>query len=709
MKRGLLLALLLAGSARGAYFRVAQDHGVWWLVDPQGQRLFSRGVCAVSAGVALDRFDPASPAYCALRFYPSPVKWRQAALERVQAWGFNTLGAASDHDTTQVGALPYTVGLSLGASVGVPYADPAALPARTKMRELLATLLTLKGDQRLIGYYLDSQLGWWDESVALHVMRQAAAKDPLKEQLMQLLERSYGGDVRRFLDDFSVDPEPRAFVELRGALKRAAFRPGRRPLVVEEFMEWLAARYYKAAAEAVRDADPNHLILGDRYACWYSQPVARAAGEFVDVVSTNYDTFAPQGWASPFYVESLHRLARKPVMISEMYFAANENRSGDRNRHGPYMTVGTQEDRAAGAARLLVSLARFPSVIGVHWFEYADQPPESEGEDFNLGLVDIKDAPYRELTEALAKAGPQADREHGTWPAGAGLPRSPQGLKVPLMGDLPIVNGALDEWPLERAWVPGVAAASPFERFGDVYLCWRPEGLAIAVVYMDYRARPRALDGPEADTERLTLGAGIDNEKPVVFTLKGILERADPDRPEAGFRTPEVLAVRGGVSFPAEGRFLVAQGQHGMTRIVEVFLPSSLFRREVLDPAEVMRATVSLRLRANSRELFWPRPFKISAWDSSEDWVPLVLDPTVLPAESRPAPRAAPSRPAPAPEPRPAETAPAPETTVPAASSATPAASAATSTKPAPKKTAAAKTPARKNTGGKGSAGKAPR
>jgi len=198
------------------------------------------------------------------------------------------------------------------------------------------------------------------------------------------------------------------------------------------------------------------------------------------------------------------------------------------------------------------------------------------------------------------------------------------------MPDLPIVNGQLDEWPLERAWVPDVKSAAPFERFGDLFVCWHPEGIAVAVMYMDYRARPRAADGPEADAERLTLGIGIDQEKPVLFTLKGIQEPADPDHPAAGYRAPEVIAVRGGVPFPAEGRFFVGQSQHGLTRTVELFLPAALFKREHMDPSEVLRAAASLRLRANVREMFWPRPFALLDRTSSDTWVPLVLEP--LPA-----------------------------------------------------------------------------
>lgn len=332
----------------------------------------------------------------------------------------------------------------------------------------------------------------------------------------------------------------------------------------------------------------------------------------------------------------------------------------------------TQAERAAGAARLLAGLARLPGVIGAHWYQHTDQPPGAEGEDFNFGLVDLRDNAYPELTEALGKVNAAAPASHGTWPEGAGLVRTPQGLRVAAMTELPIVNGQLDEWPLERAWVPDVKGVAPFERFGDVFVGWHPEGLCVAVMYMDYRARPRAADGPETDSERLTIGFGIDQEKPVLFTLKGIQEAADADHPEAGYRTPEVIAVRGGVPFPAEGRFFVAQSQHGLIRTVELFLPAALFKVEHMDTTQVLRAAVSLRLRANVRELFWPRPFALLDRAGSESWVPLILDP--LPAGTEPAP----------PKPAPAAAAPASAPAAVPAPATPPAAKPAAATKPKP-------------------------
>lgn len=629
MKRICLLLALAAGPVLGApregFFRLETDRGVWWLVDPQGKRFFSRGVAQVNMGVALDRFDPAAPAYCAMRFSPSPEKWRQATLDRLKSWGFNTLGTGADDGLVAAHAMPYLVTVGIGAALGMPWADPATPEARTKIREVVGGMLKYRADPLLLGYCLDGALGWWDESILLHALRQPAAKDPVKTRLLARLQAAYRGDLRRFEEDFALEPAPKAFDDLKGAFKRAGFRPGRRPLLVEEYVEELARDFYRAATEELRRVDPNHLVFTDRLPGYVPQPVVRAAAPFVDGFAVNYDTFAAQGWAAPAVFDAITRLSRKPVLVTETYFAAEANRSGNRNRNGAYRTVRTQPERAAGAGALVRSLARQPGVIGVHWYQWADQPPAGDGEDFNLGLVDLKDQPYADLTAELAAAAPETESRHGTWPGGDGLVRSPQGLRVPALPELPIVNGELDEWPLAATWVPGAAAAAPFERFGDLHLAWHPEGLAVAVVWTDYRARQRAVDAPEPDTERLTVGVGIDNDKPVVFTLKGLQERIDPDRPELGYRTPEVLAVRGGTPFPAEGRFLSAQGTRGTTRIVELFLPAALFRRERLDAREIWRASLSLRLRANVRETFWPRPFRINTWTASDDWVPLAF------------------------------------------------------------------------------------
>ena len=65
--------------------------------------------------------------------------------------------------------------------------------------------------------------------------------------------------------------------------------------------------------------------------------------------------------------------------------------------------------------RLLVTTAlKHPRVVGVHWFEHADQPAEGrfDGENSNYGTVTIDDRVYAELTAAMTRVNTAADTLH---------------------------------------------------------------------------------------------------------------------------------------------------------------------------------------------------------------------------------------------------------------------------------------------------------
>ena len=622
------LILLLAPAANGGYYRVVQDGGTWWFQDPAGKKFLSRGLVGANPGVPEAKFDPANPAYCGLRFYPDPGKCREAMVRRMEKWGFNTLGAGSEEPPSGAGT-PFVLTLSLGSRLGVPWEDPGSEEAKVRMRDLLGPLSRLKEEPRLLGVFLDGRLGWWDEALFLNVLKRSAQKDPLKKGLVDLLKERYRGDLRLLTADFSLDPEPMRFEGVEIAMRRAEFRPGARPAVVDEFAGWLAERFYSAAVAEVRKVDPNHLVFSDRYAGFYSQPVARAAGKYVDVVALDLDPAAANGWVAPFLVESLHKASRRPVLVSEVSVASGENGSGDANRGGTRMTVGTRKERAAAAERAAGMLARFPWTVGYHWYQYYDEPPgggDTGPQGYATGLIDVRDGEYRELGDALARASRATVAEHGAWPGETGLRRTPQGWRVGALPELPVVDGSLEEWNLATTWVPATASLAPFERFGDIHVAWHPEGLAVAVVYMDFRTQAPAAADSERDSDRLTIGLGLEDEKPVLFTLKGVQVPLDPDRLEAGFRPPEILAVRGGTPFPPQGRLQVAQRSGGLLRVVELFIPSVLFKTERMNAGDSVRACVSLRLRGNSREFFWPSPFRMTGSADSATWAPLVLE-----------------------------------------------------------------------------------
>ena len=70
--------------------------------------------------------------------------------------------------------------------------------------------------------------------------------------------------------------------------------------------------------------------------------MARAAGPCVDAISSNLNADWNDGTFVRCYLETLHRITGKPILVTEIYGAAQENRSGNRNTHGIYPVVKRQ-------------------------------------------------------------------------------------------------------------------------------------------------------------------------------------------------------------------------------------------------------------------------------------------------------------------------------------------------------------------------------
>ncbi len=250
----------------------------------------------------------------------------------------------------------------------------------------------------------------------------------------------------------------------------------------------VAEHYYRLAHRAIREADPEALIFGDRLQIYYDPDAIRPMAPYLDVVATNYDVDGPDGSLARYYFDGLGQLTHnKPVLISEWFFAAHENRSGNRNQ-GHLMTVQTQAERARGAAAAAQEFAKLPLLVGLHWFQYYDHPlggRPDDHEDYNFGLVDLYDRPYEALTEAFARinprlAGMHQEARHVSLALPPGTP-----LEMP-EADIDPHDRSLSDWPKARALVPGLTAPSPDVVFGDVYLTWNRAGVYLATITMDY-------------------------------------------------------------------------------------------------------------------------------------------------------------------------------------------------------------------------------
>jgi hypothetical protein len=279
------------------------------------------------------------------------------------------------------------------------------------------------------------------------------------------------------------------FKSVRNAGAALKIRPGGAGIkLINEFTYLCAERYYKLVHDALRAADPVALIFSDRLPIYYSQDAVRAMTPYVDVIAANYDLDGPDGWVAHYFFQGLAALAGKPVLVSEFFCAAKENRSGNKNT-GHLLTVPTQTERARVVQQALQNFARYPNIIGTHWFQYYDEPKggRADGEDYNMGLVDIYDQPYEEVVAAFERTNSLLPRLH----AQADLSR-------PCLGDAPIVtipraaqmidvtDRSLTDWDKDKTLMRGFTGEPPYVPFADIYVTWHPNGLYLATIGMDY-------------------------------------------------------------------------------------------------------------------------------------------------------------------------------------------------------------------------------
>ena len=473
---------LLAGPAFEAkgFFRTEKRNGRWYLVTPDGHPFYSLGVNAVAAdggrtyisgregmfkalpgtGDALAAFygegnnDDGNASsqgrnfkqgrwfdfYAAnlQRTYGKPcpsaadgqpascpplvldaARWQGHALDRLQAWGFNTLGNWSEPALGQARRMPYTLPLSIvgdyaSISTGMDWWGrmPDPFDPRFAMATERAVAIAARDhrdDPWLIGYFADNELAW-----------AAPGGDPKARYGLAYGTLRLTTDVpakRAFLKQLRDKYRNQEGLSKAWGIELAAWElmedPGfEAPLPNPEhpeierdyqyFQQVFADTYFKTIADSLKWHAPNHLLLGGRYAVSTPEAV-KACAEFCDVLSFNFYTLKPQ---DGYDFASLAELD-KPVLVSEFQF-------GSRDR-GPFwpgpLELAREEDRGPAYGNFLKAALAQPMIVGAHWFQYLDQPASGrllDGENGHLGLVAITDIPYPGFVEAVRKSNLQA-------------------------------------------------------------------------------------------------------------------------------------------------------------------------------------------------------------------------------------------------------------------------------------------------------------
>jgi hypothetical protein len=194
-------------------------------------------------------------------------------------------------------------------------------------------------------------------------------------------------------------------------------------------------RYLAVMVAAIRRHDPHHLILGLAFQQADLPEAFFRFSKYIDVLSMNLYGEAPD----PRFIARLHTLSGKPLLITAFSFGAPGRGLGG----GP-AAVADQTQRAKAYRYYAEHAAALPTVLGTLWCQWVDESAIGQtantftmrpisGENYNLGLVDVTDRPYDELTAALTATHKTLANIH----AGKTLPTNDRALHVVLDADFP--------------------------------------------------------------------------------------------------------------------------------------------------------------------------------------------------------------------------------------------------------------------------------
>jgi len=317
------------------FFRVEQLAGRWWFVDPDGHPFISTGANCIR-----------------------DISGTGLVSKRMTAWGFNTIGNWSAIDQSAGPKKVYTAMLRPGrfehAYLGMPDVyEPNFEQAIQQAAERQCS--NYRSDPWLLGYFLGNEPPWPGREVEL-------------------------------VDMFLQGP-PCATRERLKAYLAEGDSPQRR----QAFVHGMFQRYLTVMIDAIRRADPNHLILGIRFGGSPEHQVLQMAKAF-DVCSINVYEYEPTS-----QINKVYQATGRPVLIGEFHIGVPAN-----GLAAGLVQAANQAERAKGYRYYVEQAAKLSAFVGAHWFQWTDEPVlgRFDGENYNIGLVDVTNRPYRELVDA---------------------------------------------------------------------------------------------------------------------------------------------------------------------------------------------------------------------------------------------------------------------------------------------------------------------
>jgi hypothetical protein len=155
----------------------------------------------------------------------------------------------------------------------------------------------------------------------------------------------------------------------------------------------MTEHYFNTISDACSRVAPNHLNLGMRWAGLPPMWAVEGMKAF-DVFSLNcYQATVPREVTS-----EIRKMLTMPVMVGEFHFGALDVGL-------PSSGLGhlkNQTERAKAYRVYMEDAAANPDCVGAHWFTLYDQSAlgRFDGENYNIGFLDVCNRPYEELCNA---------------------------------------------------------------------------------------------------------------------------------------------------------------------------------------------------------------------------------------------------------------------------------------------------------------------
>jgi hypothetical protein len=156
---------------------------------------------------------------------------------------------------------------------------------------------------------------------------------------------------------------------------------------------YLVREYCRIPSQACKAVDPNHLNLGLRWSKM-NNPDMLAGWENFDVFSFNCYAFDPV----PDMEFVRNAGVNLPILVGEFHCGALDRGLPSTGLKG----VINQQERGVMWRMFVEKCAAHPYGVGAHWFQYNDEfcLGRFDGENYQIGMVDVCMRPYKELVEA---------------------------------------------------------------------------------------------------------------------------------------------------------------------------------------------------------------------------------------------------------------------------------------------------------------------